>query len=370
MTERHYPWDVLEIDETDDKKSIKKAYAVLIKQYKPDEHPDKFQEVQEAYKYALLSIYQLSKEVTVFENSESITIIDIKDEYNVHEEEILKKLLKNLKEKTFSKKKDKDNLKNWTFLEIYYGIENLKFKDKIAKIVFQNVAGNNLFLMKGYDRLLINPKVLIYMNRIFDWTTKWQEYGRLFPQEYFIVTLDYIENNRSLDYFILVEDFLEGINSSIDKGSQKIINVIEVPTKRFWSFVIDLLLPLFILRYIDYVDAVNNHSGVSYILIFIGLRVVFEILTNSHSSIGKIILRLKIVDKDLSRISKKQIFTRHIVLLVLLTPFIFIFKVSSIYENTLIMACGIVFVANIILMFTHKKLLHDLLSKTHIVNTK
>jgi len=50
------PWKTLNIDPTDDKKVIKKAYACLIKQFKPDEHPEKFQEIQEAYQYALQTL--------------------------------------------------------------------------------------------------------------------------------------------------------------------------------------------------------------------------------------------------------------------------------------------------------------------------
>ena len=56
-----YPWDVLEIEQTDDKKVIKKAYAKLIRKYRPDEKPDKFQEINQAYQYALKLIVQVPK---------------------------------------------------------------------------------------------------------------------------------------------------------------------------------------------------------------------------------------------------------------------------------------------------------------------
>lgn len=46
-------WDVLGIEPTDDKKAIKKAYAVLLKQNKPDENPSGFAQLHEAYKQAL-----------------------------------------------------------------------------------------------------------------------------------------------------------------------------------------------------------------------------------------------------------------------------------------------------------------------------
>ena len=47
------PWKTLQIEPTEDKKAIKKAYAQLIKKHRPDEDPQKFQEIQEAYQMAL-----------------------------------------------------------------------------------------------------------------------------------------------------------------------------------------------------------------------------------------------------------------------------------------------------------------------------
>lgn len=46
-------WDKLGISPTDDKKAIKKAYAVLLKQNKPDENPEGFASLHAAYKESL-----------------------------------------------------------------------------------------------------------------------------------------------------------------------------------------------------------------------------------------------------------------------------------------------------------------------------
>ena len=40
---------ILEIDETIDKKTIKRAYAKMVKKYRPEHEPVKFQEVRDAY---------------------------------------------------------------------------------------------------------------------------------------------------------------------------------------------------------------------------------------------------------------------------------------------------------------------------------
>lgn len=45
-------WDTLGIDKTTDIKKIKSAYSILAKQYNPEEYPDKFMEIHNAYKEA------------------------------------------------------------------------------------------------------------------------------------------------------------------------------------------------------------------------------------------------------------------------------------------------------------------------------
>ena len=44
---------ILGIDDTEDKKKIKRAYAALVKQYHPEEYPEKWQEIHEAYETAM-----------------------------------------------------------------------------------------------------------------------------------------------------------------------------------------------------------------------------------------------------------------------------------------------------------------------------
>ena len=46
-------WDVLQIEATKDRKEIKKAYARLSKEIHPEEKPEEFQKLYEAYQKAL-----------------------------------------------------------------------------------------------------------------------------------------------------------------------------------------------------------------------------------------------------------------------------------------------------------------------------
>ncbi len=46
-------WEVLEIEETTDKKAIRRAYSELVKVYHPEREPEKFQKIYQAYQAAL-----------------------------------------------------------------------------------------------------------------------------------------------------------------------------------------------------------------------------------------------------------------------------------------------------------------------------
>ena len=53
MINRNDVFQILEIEPTEDKRAIKKAYARLVKQYHPEEQPEKWKEIHGAYEAAL-----------------------------------------------------------------------------------------------------------------------------------------------------------------------------------------------------------------------------------------------------------------------------------------------------------------------------
>lgn len=46
-------FQILEIEPTNDKKEIKKAYAKLVKRYHPEEYPEEWKKIHDAYEHAL-----------------------------------------------------------------------------------------------------------------------------------------------------------------------------------------------------------------------------------------------------------------------------------------------------------------------------
>ena len=63
-------WEILGIEPTSDKKEIKRAYAKLLKQYHPEENPEKFKQIQAAYQQCLHSDQEIES-VSYEQNIES-----------------------------------------------------------------------------------------------------------------------------------------------------------------------------------------------------------------------------------------------------------------------------------------------------------
>lgn len=116
-------WDILGIEPTSDRKKIKKAYAEKTKIYHPEDYPEEFKIVQEAYqwamKYASKSVANNSIESEkvehVFDNNVEIISKDIEKNYSTVE---------NISTKSQNEK---------TQIEVDYSDleeENLEFKNK------------------------------------------------------------------------------------------------------------------------------------------------------------------------------------------------------------------------------------------------
>lgn len=63
-------WEILGIEPTRDKKTIKRAYSKLLKQYHPEENPEKFKQIQAAYQQCLHSDQEIES-VSYEQNIES-----------------------------------------------------------------------------------------------------------------------------------------------------------------------------------------------------------------------------------------------------------------------------------------------------------
>lgn len=141
------PWEILDIEQTEDISKIKRAYAKKIKVYNPEVDAEKFQLVREAYEYLVNNIKNRKAIENIRKsNAQDNETLDIKTHEN-SEIEIIEKITKldlfldevnNLYSNFF----DRINEKNWTKIlnnEVVWDIENREavairllefFKDK------------------------------------------------------------------------------------------------------------------------------------------------------------------------------------------------------------------------------------------------
>lgn len=136
-------WDILGIDPTTDKKKIKKAYAEKTKVYHPEDYPEEFKIVQEAYqwamKYASKSVLDDEElEIGINTNKSTDEVIEVNkkeenksieiDYSNLEEEDF--KIKDNRKEKTNKKSEtNSSNNKKLKDGEIFNEIYNERTRD-------------------------------------------------------------------------------------------------------------------------------------------------------------------------------------------------------------------------------------------------
>ena len=392
--ERQYPWDVLEIDETDDKKTIKKAYAVLIKQYKPDENPEKFQQIQAAYKQALQLAKGLTTEnkvKTIHSNNvisqESKTqdeedfILSGVDEvpekalntFNINEadqsegfslsqasevdsellalqkqqNELIENLFKQIHEMAFSSLVVKSKIESWKFIEDYFKIDDISLKPEIAATVFKKVAEYNLFQQQQNNTFLIRPEILYYFNSVFDWSSRWNEYQHHFPEHYFTVTLDLFDNKYK---------------------PPGVIDSLLFLFYRCIAFSIDVILFTLIVYVLEVKLFPNSQNLEKYnILGFIVFYLFSELLFKNHTSLGKKYIGLLVFDKFGNICSKKGVIFRHIVFQFIILPVLYLpFIHITINQTFLNYWFYFLIILNFITFILFRKLLHDFITNTWV----
>ncbi len=374
------PWKTLNIDPTDDKQAIKKAYAVLIKQFKPDESPERFKEIQAAYQMALSMrllknrkfdhVNKFEKfEKEQFNNEDQLNKDDNEIEtdpfklstaavdeehlkFEQQQQSIIDGLFKKLHQLAFSPLAVKNKLGNWGFIEDFYQIDDIVLKSEVAINVFSKIAEYNLFQLRSNGTLLIGKEVVCYFNQVFDWSSQWKSYQSAFDDGYYLVNFQFLD---------VQED---------KKVKQKSLLFL-----RFKSLFADLLLVFivgFVIRGIQAAFGIalfdKNIFAEVYFTSLILFRLVFEIKSVNKRSPGKTSNNLIIVDEFGNFCSTKQTLIRHFVLLLqLVLVFVLPLYFSSSSNDIFIIGFYAFIFVNILLYAFTRKMLHDYFSNTSIV---
>ena len=64
-------YDILGVDRNADKRTIKQAYARLVKQYHPEEQPEEWKRIHDAYEYAMKNVSEQKRKVSIPVSPES-----------------------------------------------------------------------------------------------------------------------------------------------------------------------------------------------------------------------------------------------------------------------------------------------------------
>jgi len=204
---------------------------------------------------------------------------------------------------------------------------------------------------------LINPKVLLMFNEVFNWDALWEDFQELFPEIYFEVTFHYFENQH-------IENF---DRSMFDTKKILYKRLISLLIDVFFGFVYTLIFVVLTYYLIDYQKIRGIYLEFLFIMIFIFVSFFVELFSNEKSTLGKSILNLVITDSYGNIATKKNIFKRHIYSNILLMPFLYLPIVGLFSTTTNYMFLSLCLVVFAYFIYKKNSLPQDFLTGTYVI---
>lgn len=380
------PWDILGIEVDADKKAIKTAYARLLKKTRPDDDPEGFTRLHDAYQSALKQLAYntapsasytdwapadknnsetpLSDPVNIeevmeleapnktddsFTYTESIETLNNNFTEDIEQtEEVLEPVIDNFQQDwnalfkqvddlINSPSDDRKLLQNWQSIETIPSLSDLEFKSNTSDELFELIALANL---DAEDESLPPPIpiiVLDYLSELFSWEEKWIQYQKKFDDTLLDAVYPYIS------YIELVT----ADNSPVPEYKKNTLHLFD----RTFAFLIDTAIAFslpalfFGIAGIQYNDTVVISGAALYFLITIPL------LEASHwqASFGKKIMGLQIVTKQGNRLGYAHAFWRG-----------FIASISIIGMKVIVWA-------HLFTVYKYNLLFHDSFSSSYVI---
>ena len=347
-------WEVLELEPTDNEKSIKRAYHKLLRHYKPDEYPDEFKRLYQAYQEALEAKDYINNEEEIdWEDGESVSWDSIEDDEAWEEtDEELDRFLAiedNYYErwKQFEDKVDEltynnnypelfNQLEKWYFLEELDVVSDLEFYKEASHYLFNAVTEFD----EKHKTMLLNEEVIRYFDSIFLWKKQWSE----FDQESTI--FDYLE-----------------IKKEIFPHERKKILEHNLATikQRLFSFFLDLVVALIV---VVSFNGFKLPALESVVITYIFLTTLLFWLLGLPT-IGQLITKLEVlegIEKEKPTQTARGI--RLLFTIISMIPLFYFFE----EEHQSLLLYTIIVATNIALFLHNKKLLQDY-SGTRVYST-
>ena len=192
-----YPWDVLGLEPTENRKAIKKAYAKLLKKNRPQDDPAAFQELHQAYQVALSWSATPSTD-SGFDDMRVVgtepVLVEPPSELTEDHSESHQCIKQNLQEGIIelaqpSHQRQRLQPGSWTFLDQFHDIHDFASRDRVAHQLFELVAKLNHQHMVQTGQWLFNGQVMFYLNEVFGWDRDWTVLEGKFPSYYLTYTL-------------------------------------------------------------------------------------------------------------------------------------------------------------------------------------
>jgi uncharacterized RDD family membrane protein YckC len=377
-------WEVLGIERFADKKSIKIAYAKQLKLHRPDEDPEGFKNLHRAYKSALSWIpsgvfddssrLMPSPEVT-FEDSEDTldnelteAVIDslMRSTENSNRHDIIdpsdQELLDEIRDQEYLISEDWQNLyqkvgqiiksesscndlKQWKFLESLASMNDLEFRKAAGDQVFDVVAEVNTLSLES-SHLHIKRPVINYLNELFSWDKKWQEYQLVHSRKTLNSIYPYLEE---------ADKPVKGINKKRELYYYRRGTAFAIDLAIFSIPILVFVLLKGFLAELGFIDILFSESFSGdqlvglWILLYFLLIIPLQESSKFQATIGKYLLGLQVISSQGDRIGILRSFWRSLVTIVCCVAF----KV-------------VVFI-NIILSYWRSEILQDTLSRSYVI---
>ena len=377
-------WEVLGVEQFADKKSIKIAYAKQLKLHRPDEDPEGFKQLHRAYKSALNwvsdGVIDDSSRLkpapeTSFEDPEVVldnelteAVIDSlmrsTERSNRHgivepsDQELLDEIAEqeyligedwqNLYQKVGQIIKSEascNDLEQWKFLEALASMNDLEFRKAAGDQVFEVVAEVNTLSLEN-SHLHIKRPVINYLNELFSWDKKWQEYQLIYSRKMLNSIYPYLEE---------ADKPVKGINKKRELYYYRRGTAFAIDLAIFSIPILVFALLKGLLAEFSFLDSIFSENFNSdqlvgiWILLYFLLIIPLQESSKFQATIGKYLLGLQVINTRGDRIGIFRSFWRSLVTVLCCIAF----KV-------------VVFV-NIILSYWRSEILQDTLSRSYVI---
>jgi hypothetical protein len=302
-------WEVLDIVQTTDLKQIRFAYASKLKNTRPDEKPSEFQQLHQAYKYALNhakhvifeqeqqeskntqkadtnnisteSESQSSNKISLNDSNEAVQEAHEQEKYRLHVESEYNKLIENFNIVLNNQNKRNDK-SDWLFLTQSQLILDPQINSQLGLFILNAVDQHNLAVKapsankrsgrkRSYSEpnAKVNDRILKHLNSIFNWSGQLHMVNYYLGEELCNRLIPVLEQQNLNNQQAAINSVKGGL---VNRQKEKLNSMTE------YNFITDA-----------YENVVKMTGFITFILVIISLPAIMG-LVNRDNTIGAALL--------------------------------------------------------------------------------